>query len=223
MDCMEHVTKKKQTEQEEPRECDMAETSNDCILNRVKVLDKVMKGIIDDISHEENNLNKSTQILDVCKVSVAEKQRSFDKAKVALKLAKKEQDKAEEVAIKHIQFIEKLKVKLEEVETKITELKSNVIYLVAPGYTGEKPEFGRFYSTTEVEGYDTLSIVEVSVDFMIEPEIKDMLVAGYDSLKDYIKALRFVMLCVEYTLRNIEYSVLVNDERVKKLLNMYVD
>ena len=57
----------------------------------------------------------------------------------------------------------------------------------------------------------------------IEPEIKDMLIAGYDSLKDYIKDLRFVMLCMEYTLNDIEYTVLVDDERVKSLLKKYVE
>ena len=215
------VVKKSQEREEENKKNNVFETSLDSILNGVKALDKVKEGIIAEISREEKTLNKATQILKVCKESVAEKQRNFDKAKEALKVAQKEQDRANEVAEKHFQFIEKLKSELNGIDIHINELKEKVIYLVAPGYMGEKPEFGTFYSTTMVEGYDSLSVVEISEDYTIEPEIKDMLIAGYDSLNDYIKALRFVMLCMEYTLNDIEYTVLVDDERVKSLLKKY--
>ena len=217
------VVKKSQEREEENKKNNVFETSLDSILNGVKALDKVKEGIIAEISREEKTLNKATQILKVCKESVAEKQRNFDKAKEALKVAQKEQDRANEVAEKHFQFIEKLKSELNGIDIHINELKEKVIYLVAPGYMGEKPEFGTFYSTTMVEGYDSLSVVEISEDYTIEPEIKDMLIAGYDSLNDYIKALRFVMLCMEYTLNDIEYTVLVDDERVKSLLKKYVE
>ena len=50
-----------------------------------------------------------------------------------------------------------------------------------------------------------------------------MLDAGYDSYKEYITALKFVMLCSEYACKDTECSVLVNDERLKNLLKTHVE
>lgn len=178
--------------------------------------------ITGEISDKEKDLNEATQILAIREETVTETQRVFDKARKALDEAKSERDKAKNVVTQHTQSIEKLKAMLGNVETQITELKNKAIYLVAPGYTGNKPSFGTYYSTTEVKGYDTLSVVEATVDYAIEPELKDMVVAGYDSYKEYMEGLRFVMLCVEYTYKDIEYTVLVNDERLKRLLQTHV-
>lgn len=178
--------------------------------------------ITGEISDKEKDLNEATQILAIREETVTETQRVFDKARKALDEAKSERDKAKNVVAQHTQSIEKLKAMLGNVETQITELKNKAIYLVAPGYTGKKPAFGTYFSTTEVKGYDTLSVVEAAVDYAIEPELKDMVVAGYDSYKEYMEGLRFVMLCVEYTYKDIEYTVLVNDERLKRLLQTHI-
>ena len=167
----------------------------------MSVLENKKVTITGEISDKENDLNEATQILAIREETVTETQRVFDKARKAL---------------------DEVKAMLGNVETQITELKNKAIYLVAPGYTGKKPAFGTYYSTTEVQGYDTLSVVEAAVDYAIEPELKDMVVAGYDSYKEYMEGLRFVMLCVEYTYKDIEYTVLVNDERLKRLLQTHV-
>ena len=188
----------------------------------MSVLENKKVTITGEISDKEKDLNEATQILAIREETVTETQRVFDKARKALDEAKSERDKAKNVVAQHKQSIDKLKAMLGNVETQITELKNKAIYLVAPGYTGKKPAFGTYYSTTEVQGYDTLSVVEAAVDYAIEPELKDMVVAGYDSYKEYMEGLRFVMLCVEYTYKDIEYTVLVNDERLKRLLQTHV-
>lgn len=188
----------------------------------MSVLENKKVTITGEISDKEKDLNEATQILAIREETVTETQRVFDKARKALDEAKSERDKAKNVVAQHTQSIEKLKAMLVNIETQITELKNKAIYLVAPGYTGKKPAFGTYYSTTEVQGYDTLSVVEAAVDYAIEPELKDMVVAGYDSYKEYMEGLRFVMLCVEYTYKDIEYTVLVNDERLKRLLQTHV-
>lgn len=188
----------------------------------MSVLENKKITITGEISDKEKSLDEATQILAIREETVTETQRVFDKARKALDEANSERDKAKNVVAQHTQSIERLKAMLGNVETQITELKNKAIYLVAPGYTGKKPAFGTCYSTTEVQGYDTLSVVEAAVDYVIEPELKDMVVAGYDSYKEYMEGLRFVMLCVEYTYKDIEYTVLVNDERLKRLLQTHV-
>ena len=93
---------------------------------------------------------------------------------------------------------------------------------MGPSYKGDKPEFGSFISTVEVEGYENLLIVEPDEAVAIEPELKDMLVAGYDSYKEYSTGLRFAMLCIEYVCKNIEHIILVDDERLKALLRKHM-
>lgn len=188
----------------------------------MSVLEGQRADIIDDITNTEGALVAKKHILSIREKAVTDTQRVYDKAKKALSEAQSERDKAKNAVSKRSRHIEELKIKLEDVEKRITELKNKAVYLVAPGYAGEKPSYGTYFSTTEVVGFDTLSVVGVATDFVIEPELKDMVVAGYDSYKEYMEGLRFAMLCVEYTYRDIEHSVLVEDERLKNLLKAHV-
>ena len=188
----------------------------------MSVLENKKVTITGEISDKEKDLDEATQILAIRQETVVETQRVFEKARKALEEAKSERDKAKSAVAEYTQAISKLKATLGDVENQITELKNKAIYLVAPDYAGEKPAFGTYYSTTKVEGYDTIFVVEAAVEYAIEPELKDMVVAGYDSYKEYMEGLRFVMLCVEYTCKDIEYTVLVSDERLKRLLQAHI-
>lgn len=188
----------------------------------MSVLESKKVAVTGEISEQEKALNEANQILAIREETVTETQKVFDEATKALTEAKKERDQAKKAVNQHTQAIDKLKVALSNVESKITELKNKAIYLVAPGYAGDKPAFGTYYSTSAVEGFDGLSVVEAAADYAIEPELKDMVVAGYDSYKEYMEGLRFVMLCVEYTCNGTEYTVLVDDERLKRLLQTHV-
>ncbi len=191
-------------------------------LEEMGTLERDKVTINDEISVMEKNLDEASKILTIREESVAETQKVFEKASKALAEAKSQRDKAKHVVTQYSQSIESLKAKLESVETKITELMNKAIYLVAPGYTGEKPVYGTYYSTTVVAGYETLSVKEAAADYVIEPELKDMVVAGYDSYKEYMEGLRFVMLCAEFAYNGTEYTTLVNDERLKRLIQTHV-
>ena len=118
--------------------------------------------------------------------------------------------------------MEHLKNQLADTEHNIKELKDKYIYLVAPGFSGNIPEFGTFFSTIPVAGFTNLQITEATTEYAIEPELKDMVVTGYDSYKEYMEGLRFVMLCAEYTCTGKEYSVLVSDNRIQKLIESHI-
>ena len=188
----------------------------------MSVFESKRASITGEISDEERKLNEATQILSIREETVAETQQVLDKAQEALNEAQLERDKAKNEVAHYTQSIEVLKTKLAEIETQITRLKNKTIYLVAPGYTGKKPEFGTFYSTTKVNGYETLSVVRAEIDYAIEPELKDMIFAGYDSYKEYMEGLRFVMLCVEFTFKGTDYHVLEEDERLRRLLKTHI-
>ena len=178
--------------------------------------------MIGELAEKEKALNEAEEILAIREQAVADTESVFLKAKKALAEAQNEYEATNKVVLQFSMDLDTLHIKLTKVEEKITHLKNMAIYLVAPGYTGEKPAFGTFFSTVEVEGFE-VSVAEVSGEYAIEPELKDMVVAGYDSYKEYMEGLRFVMLCVEYTCNDKKYTVLVSDERLKKLLSAHLE
>ncbi len=191
--------------------------------SEMDILEKEVSAIDGEISKEEKELDTDKLSLASAEKALNDKQKAFEEASKNLEVAKKQKETAEKLVEQRVNGIKVLKSKKESVKKQITELKNKNIYLVAPGYTGEKLEYGTFYSTTKVDGFETLSTVEANPEFAIEPELKDMLVTGYDSYKEYSNALRFVMLCAEYACKEgVEYSVLVDDERLKKLIKKHV-
>lgn len=189
----------------------------------IKTLESKKLTIIRKIRDQNEKLKESNQILAFEEERVTAVQKIFNSAMEALEEAKRECNNAKSVIEQNKQSIKNLKDRLVSIEKQIIELKNKYIYLVAPGYTGKKPEYGTYYSTTKVQGFETLSVVEtLQEEYAIEPEIKDMVIAGYDSYREYMEGLRFTMLCVEYTLKGIEYEVLVSDERLKRLLKTHV-
>ena len=191
--------------------------------SEMDILEKEIADVDEEISKEEKALDTDKLSLASAEKSLNDKQKAFEEASKNLEEAKKQKEAAEKLVEKRVNGIKELKNKKESVESQITELKNKNIYLVAPGYSGEKPEYGTFYSTAKIEEFEMLSIVETNAEFAIEPELKEMLIAGYDSYKEYSEALRFVMLCAEYACKEgVEYSVLVDDERLKKLIKTHV-
>ena len=191
--------------------------------SEMDILEKEIAEVDEEISKEEKALDTDKLSLASAEKALNDKQKAFEEASKNLEVAKKQKETAEKLVEQRVKGIKELKNKKESVEIQITELKNKNIYLVAPGYSGKKPEYGTFYSTAKVEEFETLSTVEANAEFAIEPELKEMLITGYDSYKEYSGALRFVMLCAEYAwTEGVEYSVLVDDERLKKLIKTHV-
>ena len=192
-------------------------------VSELDILEKKIETIVTKISKQEENINSVKMALSCAEERLKNKKKAFDEACRALKYAGRDCDIAKENMEQHVKSLELLKSKKEKIEQQISELKNKDIFLVAPNYTGDKPQYGTFYSVSEIEEYETLFVVEPDTEYAIEPELKDMLIAGYDSYKEYSNGLRFVMLCAEYACKEgIKYSVLVDDERLKKLIKTHV-
>jgi hypothetical protein len=146
---------------------------------------------------------------------VNELKAQYEKAKKELLPLKKELAEVDK-------SIQGLKNNLEQIEKKLIETENKAIYLVAPGFKGEKPKYGCFYSTTKVEGFDTLSVANVLPEYGLEPDLTEMLVAGYDSYKEYAEGLKFVMLCIEYTCTDKKFNILVDNKCINNLLRKHV-
>ena len=88
--------------------------------------------------------------------------------------------------------------------------------MVAPGYHGECPSFGRFISTEEIVGMN----VEIQKgELLINDEsLNNMMSCGYYDIREYMRALEFAKLCIANIVEYDEYAILVDDERISKVL-----
>ena len=109
-----------------------------------------------------------------------------------------------------------LETKLSEITDEIKLLSQKRIYLVAPGYHGECPSFGRFISTEEIVGMN----VEIQKgELLINDEsLNNMMSCGYYDMREYMRALEFAKLCIANIVEYDEYAILVDDDRISKVL-----
>ena len=216
----EKTIKQKFHEQQSARESKTTGSTNIISEVTLEVLKTRKMTISSRISEIETNLATAKNSLAVCENIVLEMQKVFEEAKIALDKAVTNRNCSKKSVDKYNDELNNLKNQLADTEQQIRELKDNSLYLVSPGYSGDIPEFGKFISNTQIAGFNDLQIIESTYD--IEPQLKDMLVAGYDSYNEYMESLRFVMLCAEYTCLGKEYSVLVSDDRIQKLISSHI-
>ena len=175
---------------------------------------KDKKTLIEDkISQAEVKEQEAKNFLAQQELIYKEAQQTLESAEKGLLLAQDEY-------VSKMNALFSLQTELEQVEIQIME---NKVYLVAPNYSGKKQEVGRFVSTKEIPGWCNVEIVEVNPEYAIEPEFKDMVLCGYDSISQYNEALCFVMLCLQFTYEEVEFTVLNDDTSIEKLLHLYIE
>lgn len=92
-----------------------------------------------------------------------------------------------------------------------------VIYLVAPGYKGNLPKLGRLISVVAFK--DTTVEVDDKIGELIhEPTRAEMRNSGFTDNKEMFTAYDFASLVVKYATSAETVKVLVDDERIKRIL-----
>lgn len=159
----------------------------------------------------------------VAEISAEEKKmtEAFNNARQELQKAKTAQKNAEKEIATFSKKIKKLNEKLGEIENKIETAKNQMVYLIAPGYSGEIPACGTFISTCEVEGVANLKVEQIPTE--LKPDFQDMIKAGFDSAQEYAKALKFVTLVEYYLCNDMQYKMLVSDDKIQKLISAHID
>lgn len=167
-------------------------------------------------------MDSAREILDSAATIMQLKQQDCATAKMELDAAQKkyaDATAAEDKAIKdynakcedYQQKESEFKVisqKLEEMERKI--------YLIAPGYKGTIPAYGKFISTARIK--DLHVEVKKGDVLLNEPTYQAVVESGYKNLDDFHKALEFAKLCVMYMTGKTPATILVDDERMKNVL-----
>ena len=163
------------------------------------------------------SLEKAEAILAIRQEALSDAQDVLEKAQIAVQQAEAEEAEAK-AAVQQAQVHQaEAQQELQGIEQAIKELREKTIYLVDPWYSGELPTFGTFISTVEMEGVKTQ---EVSEDYLPEASLEGVLL--FDFVPDYKKARVFCGLVAQFELEENPYHLIVSDERVKKLLKMYI-
>lgn len=91
------------------------------------------------------------------------------------------------------------------------------IYLIAPGYKGNMPKFGRMISVMAFEEM-AVEVDEQIGELIHEPTRAEMRNSGFDDNNEMFTAYDYASLVVKYTKSDEPVKVLVDDERIKRIL-----
>lgn len=147
-------------------------------------------------------------------VSIAE--AALTEAKNVLKDAKKAFQKQERILKEKKDGLSKWQTCLSNIDASIKELDAKLIYLVAPGYQGKLPTVGKLISVVPFDGADVQ--VEQGGELYKEPTSREMFGCGYKLIDDVMNAYNFAGLVIKYEINDIDVTVLVDDDRIKRIL-----
>ena len=148
----------------------------------------------DEIAKAEEALAKAKKALEEVKMQKADLSEKMENHKAAHK-------DAEELEKSYVEAINRIK---------------NQIYIIAHNYNGEIPEYGVFYAAETNKRVNAQVMRGVMLN--VDPPDDFVLTAGFASIEDFKKAVEFAKLCVRVQNDQKEFAILVNDKKIKKLL-----
>lgn len=107
--------------------------------------------------------------------------------------------------------------KLHEIDIQIVKIMQKNIYLIAPGYHGEIPEYGRLISTEPIAGIENVEIQNGDLLFNDE-NLSDMMACGYYDVREYMRAIEFAKLCIAFMTEHSHCTILIDDEKISNVL-----
>ena len=177
-------------------------------MREIKALTAKIEAKVALANSEENKVKKALE-----EVNLAEMR--LKKAKANLAQAKKEQKDAEAELNDSRDSLKRWQECLQNIESQITELENQVVYLVAPGYHGEMPKHGKLISVVEMTGV-TIEDTE-GIDLVHPLSAEDMFL--FDSMREAKEAYKYLRLVIKYACLGTEkYKLLVDSDEIQTLL-----
>ncbi len=146
-----------------------------------------------------------------------QKEEEVKNAEMKLKQVQQELTDSENAYQNNLKMRKQQEQRLQEIILQIEKISQNNIYLVAPGYHGKLPEYGRFISTEPIEGIENLEIQTGEVLFNDE-NLSDMMACGYYDVREYMRAIEFAKVCIAFMTEHSHCTILIDDEKISKVL-----
>lgn len=163
--------------------------------------------LANELNSIENKIAKNKEVEEVASAALAE-------AHCKLKEAQKEYLEAETNAVDAKEKLEELNSNKERIDKEIKEIDSKMIFLVAPNYKGEKPDFGTLISVVPMER----TIVEDPSETALITEITAEDIFKFKSMEEAKETCKFLQLVTKYFVEGKEYKLLIDSEDLKSLL-----
>ena len=163
--------------------------------------------LANDLTYIENEIAKNKEIEEATSVVLAYAHQKLEEAKKEFLEAETKSEKAKEQ-------LEELNSNKERIDKEIKEIDSKMIFLVAPNYKGEKPDFGTLISVVPMER----TIVEDPSETALITEITAEDIFKFKSMEEAKETCKFLQLVTKYFVEGKEYKLLIDSEDLKSLL-----
>lgn len=168
------------------------------------------------IISSESVLKQKNQERENAKKTYEDAKAAYDLAKSKFDAVQKEVDELSSKINEAKEVRDMWEDRLSNVSQQILEVRNSKIYLIAPTYTGNIPKFGTMISCTDINGINVE--IKKGEKLFNEPTFTSLLESGYNDLDEYLIAIEFAKLCILFELSGKEYTILLNDEKMKKVL-----
>ena len=182
--------------------------------NEQQDITTLRKDMANELSSIEEQIAKKSIEKERCEKSRLLANAELAEAQEKLKIAEDAVKKAENSWKKISGELDGLINTKKEIMEKIEEIDSKVIYLVAPNYKGEKPEFGTLISVIPMDGAKVEDVSEVMM--LTELSSEDMFL--FESMEEAKAVYQYIKLVTMYFVEDKDYKLLIDSEAVIKLL-----
>lgn len=187
------------------------------IPNEIPALDAQLTKISTEIDRLNSAIQKKQELLKSESAKLEKAKKAFEEAKKQLAIVQKHYSIYEMELFKTQSSLlrkEKDKGLLEE---KIAELQSKQIFLVAPGYRGEIPQYGTVVAVTDIPGatMEDVSNVELMQNVSADE------VFCFKNMEEAEAVCNYLKLVMKYFCNDKEYTLLVDEEPIIALLKKH--
>ena len=187
------------------------------IPNEIPALDAQLTKISTEIDRLNSAIPKKQELLKSESAKLEKAKKAFEEAKKQLAIVQKHYSISEMELFKLQSSLlreEKYKGMLEE---KFAELQSKQIFLVAPNYRGEIPQYGTVVAVTAIPG---TTLEDVSKVELMQNVSADE-VFCFKNMEEAEAVCNYLRLVMKYFCEDKEYTLLVDDENIITLLKKH--
>ena len=184
------------------------------LVKKRKELVEQMSYLEEQIAEKQTKKEEKEEKEGAAAVALTEAQRKLEEAEAEVRRVEEEYSKVENECLELVQKLEELKSDRENVNGKIQEIDSRLIFLVAPNYHGKKPDFGTLVSVIPMEGAkvedvsNTTLTTEMSADDIFQ----------FENMEDAKAANNYLKLVTKYFVEDKDYNLLIDNEVLIRLL-----
>lgn len=195
-------------------EAERDETPKEPLDIRNEILEKIEKELKQIFSLCNEIIPVSEAELEKAENEVEDAREKLKEAEKFFKTVQLKQEKAKNKLDKQNAELLACRERQNQLEEKLAEIDSKIIYLIAPNYKGDMPEYGTFISVIPKEG---MTVEDVSkVTLMHEPTMVDLM--EYADMEKAKEGYQYLQLVTKYFVESAEYNLLVDDPATLNLL-----